>query len=40
MAKNDDFVSYLLEMLQGFGQVRAKAMFGGYAFTIMSSFLR
>lgn len=30
MAKNDDFVSYLLEMLQGFGQVRAKAMFGGY----------
>ena len=30
MAKNDEFVSYLLELLQEFGQVRAKTMFGGY----------
>ena len=30
MAKNNEFVSYLLEMLQEFGQVRAKAMFGGF----------
>jgi len=30
VAKNNEFVSYLLEMLQEFGQVRAKAMFGGF----------
>ncbi len=30
MEKKDDFVEYLLEMLQGFGELRAKAMFGGY----------
>ena len=28
--KQDEFVSYLLDMLQGFGEVRARAMFGGY----------
>jgi len=30
MAKEDAFVSYLLDMLQEFGPVNAKAMFGGY----------
>ncbi|MEE4377490.1 MAG: hypothetical protein V2J55_08250 [Candidatus Competibacteraceae bacterium] len=30
MAKDDEFVSYLLELLKSFGTVRARAMFGGY----------
>lgn len=30
LTKSSAFVSYLLEMLEDFGQVRAKAMFGGY----------
>ncbi len=30
MAKQSEFVRYLLDMLQGFGAVRARAMFGGY----------
>ena len=30
MAKKDDFVTYILDMLQEFGPVSAKAMFGGY----------
>jgi len=30
MAKTDTFVTYLLDMLQEFGSVSAKAMFGGY----------
>jgi len=30
MAKRDAFVSYVLDMLQEFGPVKAKAMFGGH----------
>lgn len=30
MGRSDEFVSYVLEMLEGFGTVRAKAMFGGH----------
>ncbi len=30
MKKENSFISYLLEMLEGFGTVRAKRMFGGY----------
>ncbi|WP_428087368.1 TfoX/Sxy family protein [Candidatus Thioglobus sp.] len=30
MVKNNQFVLYLLEMLQAFGQVQAKPMFGGF----------
>ena len=30
MGRSNEFVSYLLEMLEGFGTVRAKAMFGGH----------
>ncbi len=30
MSGEDSFISYLLDMLDDFGPVRAKAMFGGY----------
>ena len=30
MAKQNEFVNYLLELLQTFGNVSARAMFGGY----------
>ena len=30
MAKNDEFVEYILEMLQDFGLVSARAMFGAH----------
>ena len=30
MAQKNDFVEYLLELLHDFGNVRARAMFGGY----------
>jgi DNA transformation protein len=30
MPKHDEFVAYLLELLQPFGPVSARAMFGGY----------
>jgi len=30
MAREDSFIPYLLEMLDGFGPVRARRMFGGY----------
>jgi len=30
MANRDAFISYILDMLQDFGQVKGKAMFGGY----------
>ncbi len=30
MIKNNEFVSYILDMLHDFGIVTAKAMFGGY----------
>jgi len=30
MANRDAFVSYVLDMLQEFGQIEAKAMFGGH----------
>ena len=30
MAKQNEFVNYLLELLDDFGDVRARAMFGGY----------
>ncbi len=31
MGKRNEFIQYLLDMLQEFGAVRAKAMFGGHA---------
>ena len=30
MRQRNEFVEYLLELLQGLGQIRARAMFGGY----------
>ena len=30
MAHSNEFIEYLLELLQGVGEVKARAMFGGY----------
>ena len=38
MGRSNEFVSYVLEMLVGFGVVRAKAMFGGHGIYLNGLF--
>ncbi|MBT8119568.1 MAG: TfoX/Sxy family protein [Gammaproteobacteria bacterium] len=38
MGHNNEFIEYLLELLHGVGEVRARAMFGGYGLYYYSGF--
>jgi DNA transformation protein and related proteins len=38
MAKRNEYIEYLLEQLAPLGQLRAKAMFGGYGFYCEEKF--
>ncbi len=36
MKKSNEFIEYLLELLQGVGEVKARAMFGGYGLYLIN----